>query len=65
MNIFTLFENLLLFIMLMVPGYIMGKYKLIGETAQANLGSILMYIAMPFLVFQKMLWYNYSVINKI
>ncbi len=55
MNIFTLFENLLLFIMLMVPGYIMGKYKLIGETAQANLGSILMYIAMPFLVFQKML----------
>lgn len=55
MSLFTLLENLLLFLMLMVPGYVMGKYKLIGDTAQANLGSILMYIAMPFLVFQKML----------
>jgi len=65
MNLFALLENLLLFILLMVPGFIMRKYKLIGETAQANLGSILMYIAMPFLVFQKMLETDLRTIDPI
>ena len=55
MDLITLFGNLLLFLALMIPGYIMAKTKVIGETAQAVFGSVLMYIAMPFLVFQKLL----------
>lgn len=55
MELFTLLENLLLFLMLMVPGYMMGRCKLLSEKAQADIGSILMYIAMPFLVFEKLL----------
>ena len=55
MELFTLLENLLLFLMLMVPGYVMGRCKLLSEQAQADIGSILMYIAMPFLVFETLL----------
>lgn len=55
MDLFTLLENLVLFLMLMVPGYVMGKCRLLSEKAQADIGSILMYIAMPFLVFEKLL----------
>ena len=36
MNLLTLLQNLLLFLMLMVPGFIMGKYKLLSEKAQAE-----------------------------
>lgn len=55
MNLLTLLQNLLLFLMLMVPGFIMGKYKLLSEKAQADIGSLLMHIAMPFLVVEKLL----------
>jgi len=52
---FTLLKYVLLFTALMVPGVIMGKTKRIDDEAKLSLTNILTDIAMPFLVFAKLL----------
>lgn len=51
----TMFGIVLLFAVLLIPGYILGKLKLIEKSAMVSFSNILMYIAMPFLVFSKLL----------
>lgn len=51
----TLLGNVALFALLAVPGYLMGKQQKPAETALPGISNILMYVAMPFLVFSKLL----------
>jgi len=55
MDIFALLENVVLFLMLMLPGYLMGRSKLIADEALPTISNMLTYIAMPFIILQKML----------
>lgn len=45
----------LLFAALLIPGYILGKARAITDVAVLSFSNILMYVAMPFLVFSKLL----------
>ena len=61
MNTFwAMFSIVLLFAALLIPGYILGKAKAITDTAVLSFTNILMYIAMPFLVFSKLLEINFT-----
>ena len=50
----SLLANVLLFTLLIVPGFILGKCKKIERGALNSMTNILMYVAMPFLVFSKL-----------
>ena len=50
----AMFSIVLLFAALLLPGFILGKAKLLEEKAMSSFGNILMYVAMPFLVFGKL-----------
>ena len=52
---YEMFKIVLLFVTLLVPGYILGKAKLISDGAAISIGNILVYVAMPSLVFSKLL----------
>lgn len=60
---YVLFGMVLLFAALLIPGYILGKTKAITDAAVTAFGNILMYIAMPFLVFTKLLEIDLSQIG--
>ena len=45
----------LLFAALLIPGYILGKARAISDASALSFSNILMYVAMPFLVFSKLL----------
>ena len=45
----------LLFAALLIPGYVLGKARAITDAAALSFSNILMYVAMPFLVFSKLL----------
>jgi len=51
----VLLETVFLFLLLMIPGFLMGKCKALPDEATAGIGNIIMYIAMPALVFTKLL----------
>ncbi len=51
----TMFSIVILFAALLIPGYILGKTKTIHQEAMLSFSNILMYVAMPFLVFSKLL----------
>lgn len=51
----TLLTNVLLFALLILPGFVLGKWKKIEKNALTSMTNILMYVAMPFLVFSKLL----------
>ncbi|MBE6569624.1 MAG: hypothetical protein E7658_05330 [Ruminococcaceae bacterium] len=51
----ALLKYIFLFTVLMIPGYIMGKRKRLEEGSMTSLANILTDIAMPFLVFSKLL----------
>ena len=53
----------LLFAALLIPGYILGKTGLIGDAATVSFSNLLMYVAMPFLVFSKLLEMDLSAIG--
>lgn len=53
-----LLVNVILFFLLMIPGYIMGKCKHIEEGAMLTLSNLLSDVAMPALVFSKLLEVN-------
>ena len=53
----------LLFMALLIPGFILGKLKLLQDGAAVSLSNILMYVAMPFLVFVKLLDINFRAIG--
>ena len=55
MDFEALIQTIFLFLVLMVPGYHLGKWKKLPDEALPGIGSILMYIAMPALVFVKLL----------
>ena len=48
----------LLFAALLIPGYILGKARAISDASALSFSNILMYVAMPFLVFSKLLEYT-------
>lgn len=51
----ALMETVVLFLLLMIPGYILGKCRMLPEGTVPGIGSITMYVAMPALVFLKLL----------
>lgn len=51
----AMFNIICLFLLLLIPGFILGKAKLIQDGALVSFSNILMYVAMPFLVFVKIL----------
>ena len=51
----TLLCNILLLVALALPGYWLGKTKKISDNSASCMGSILTDVAMPFLVFSKLL----------
>lgn len=51
----ALIETVALFLLLMIPGYILGKCGMLPEGTIPGIGNIIMYIAMPALVFLKLL----------
>ena len=54
----VLFVNVLMFTLLAVPGYILGKRGRMADSGMKTLGNILADVAMPFLVFVKFLEVN-------
>lgn len=51
----ALLKYIILFTLLMIPGYIMGRRKRLMDESMTSLANILTDIAMPFLVFSKLL----------
>ena len=51
----TLFSDVLMFVLLIIPGFFMGRAGKIADSALGSMTNILMYIAMPFLVFYKLI----------
>ena len=51
----TLLSGVLMFALLIIPGYILGRIKMIERGALNSMTNILMYVAMPFLVFTKLI----------
>lgn len=60
MSFETLFGNLLLFTALLIPGYLLGKLGKISHGAMESITNLLTDIAMPFLVFAKLLETDFS-----
>jgi len=54
-NFFVLTEKVLMFVLLMIPGYIMGRLKLLDKNAMSGFSEIITKVAMPCLVIVKML----------
>jgi len=50
-----MFINVLMLTLLVVPGFILGKVKKMEDAACLTAGNILTYVAMPMLVFEKLL----------
>lgn len=50
----TLIASVVLFAFLVIPGFLLGKAKLIERSALVSMTNVLMYVAMPFLVFSKL-----------
>lgn len=57
------FYIVLLFMALLLPGFILGKAKLLQESAMISFSNVLMYVAMPFLVFVKLLDVDFKALN--
>ena len=51
----TVFCRVLLFSAFLIPGLVLGKGKLLQDCAMVSFSNVLMYVAMPFLVFSKLL----------
>lgn len=61
----AMFNTVLLFTVLLVPGYVLAKTKLIEDGAAFSFSNILMYVAMPFLVFVKILEIDFKQVGWI
>ena len=59
----AMFGIVLLFALLLIPGFILGKQRLIEKSAMVSFSNILMYIAMPFLVVTKLLEIDVRTLN--
>ena len=59
----AMFNIVLLFVALLIPGFILGKTKLIESDATVSFSNILMYVAMPFLVFVKIIEIDFAKIG--
>lgn len=59
----AMFSIVLLFAALLIPGYLLGKVKGITDVSALSFSNILMYVAMPFLVFSKLLEIDLSKIG--
>ncbi|MBQ8642678.1 MAG: AEC family transporter [Clostridia bacterium] len=57
---YSLLQYIFLFVMLMIPGYIMGKRSRIDDQGTNTMTNLLTDIAMPFLVFSKLLQMDVS-----
>ncbi len=49
-NYFSVFLEVLIFLLLLIPGYVLGKLKLIDSQSGKALTNILIYVSIPFLV---------------
>jgi len=61
----TLLSNVILFVLLIVPGFILGKIKKIDRISFDSITNILMYLAIPFLVFVKLIQTDLSTLSPI
>jgi len=52
---YAMFQIVLLFVALLIPGYILGRMKLMESAAMVSFSNVLMYIAMPALVLSKLM----------
>lgn len=52
---YEMFNIVVLFVALLVPGYVLGRTKLVESSAMVSFSNILMYIAMPALVLCKLI----------
>lgn len=59
----TMFGIMVMFAVLLVPGYILGKLNLMYDAAGDCICNILMYVAMPSLVFSKLLTLDFAKIG--
>ena len=57
---FSLLQTIFLFVLLMIPGYILGRRGRIDDNGSNTLTNLLTDIAMPFLVFSKLLQIDLS-----
>ena len=57
-DFYVLAEKVLMFVLLMIPGFILGKCKILGKEAVSGFGEIITKVAMPCLVIVKMLETN-------
>ena len=51
----VLLKNVLMFTMLIIPGYVLGRMRKIEKSSIVSFTNILMYVAMPFLVLAKLI----------
>ena len=63
MGMEMLLETIVLFLLLMIPGYLLGKTKLLPDETLPGIGNIIMYVAMPALVFLKLLQTDLMVLS--
>ena len=56
----TMLRNVLLFVALAIPGYLLVKTKLMGEKSSGILSKLLTYIGMPFLILSSTLNVSFS-----
>jgi len=59
----AMFRIVLLFAALLIPGYVLGKAHGITDVSVLSFSNILMYVAMPFFVFSKLLEIDFSTIS--
>lgn len=53
--LYLMLKNVLIFVLLAIPGVILVKTKLIKQEQTAVLSNLLMYVGMPFLIFNSTL----------
>lgn len=66
LDFYSVLFTVLSLVLLMIPGYIISKTKMVGESAQATLSTIVLYVSQPMLMimsFQKANFTNELVIN--
>lgn len=59
----TLLLNVIIFALLIIPGYILGKQKLLKQSSLTCFANVLMYVGMPFLVFATLLKLNFRTVS--
>ena len=57
----TMLTNVLLFITLAIPGFVLGKFKLIKNSESNVLSTILLYVGTPFLIIKNLISIKFTI----